>query len=127
MKNANVVLFGIVISALTGLASHAASFQYICNPANDNTLKDKITIIAQGEVAMVNGKKFTLDTQYRPQAANVGYNRYLGDTSIIADEDGYNVEVLIKKNMSEGVQKSSIKIRARGDDFFNNYYSCFIQ
>jgi len=124
--NTKIVFLGIALSIFTGLNVYAESFQYTCNPASDNSLQDKVTVVTQGSEALINGKRFTLDANYRPQAANTGYARYIGDTSDFGD-DGYFVEVLLKKDLFKGAQTSSIKIRARGEGFFNNYYSCFHQ
>ena len=67
--------------------------------------------------------KLTRDWDYKPRYSKV-YARYNVKDDDFLNGDGYAVELLLKKSMINGSKTGGMKIFARGEGFFNDYFSC---
>ncbi len=111
------------IAALLGSAPAFAStsFKYECYPTD--TAMNKESLVVTPRTITLSGHKLHLDSKFKPRI-NKDYNRYTGDTSFLTSES-YEIMVLVNKSAIKGVNKTSMKIMARGEGFFNTFYNCW--
>lgn len=107
------------VAALVTVGAQAA--QYQCYPKDEDLEQQWVTV--SGSRARFEGVWLTRDPSYKPRL-NKDYYRYDGYRGIF-NNDGYGVDILIHKDMVKGARKSSLKVIARGEGYFNYYFNCY--
>ena len=112
------------------VARAETSFKYECVVAKGDdgvtTDGDPLEIKMTGNemtTSLTGTDQLTLNENYVPRAANKGYVEFAGAS--IADAGA--VEVLVTKAMLKGAKTGKAKIRARGEGFEKEAFTCKLQ
>lgn len=117
------LLLAALAFAFTGAPAFAASqFNYTCYPTEDNG-GEKQSLTVTPRTITLDGHKLALDPKYKPRL-NKDYNRYDGDTRWLTPESD-QMEVLVHKSALAGVNKTWLKISARGESFYKYTWYCY--
>jgi hypothetical protein len=122
----------MTLATLTfAVSAHAASQNvYDCSyVSGDDPGASSTTLTVNSKDAAVvqdgTDAKGEINEDYKPHTGDENYVEYTGFDAL--NGDGYQVELLAAKQLLKGAKKGTMKIRARGEGYFNTVYSCVRQ
>jgi len=105
-------------------SAFALPFVYQCYPTEESGTAEKMNVlIKSATTATIEGHHVRLDPKYKPKK-NLSYVRFDGDVDWL-NADGWTVDLLFNRTMLKGVTRTSMKVMARGESFYNDYYNCW--
>ncbi len=121
MRILSLALMGVLFAGTTAFASN----RYQCYPKDQSGDLATLWLVINGNRATLEGHKVSLDATYKPRL-NKDYVRFEGDTGWL-NPDGYQIDLLVHKILLKGATKGSMKVMARGEGFFNDFYNCYLK
>ncbi len=113
------------LALFLGHSALGAPYIYRCYPdlSGGGTAEEMTVKILNAGQATIEGHKVHLDPTYKPRK-NKNYVRFDGDVDWL-NADGYEIDLLFHRQMIAGASKTSIKVMARGEGFYNDFYNCY--